>query len=73
VCYLGLSVPVIIAGVAAEHVGLTAVTMWFAVGVTLLAGVAIAFQGRVSRWRPSDVATVIPLPVEPADQLPTSA
>jgi hypothetical protein len=65
-CYLGLSVPVIVAGVAADRFGLATVTAWFFVGVAALAGVAIAFQGRVERSLPAG-ATVVELPVEPTE------
>ena len=38
----------IIAGEAADRFGLATVTTWFFVGLTMLVGAAIGFQGRVA-------------------------
>jgi MFS family permease len=73
VCYLGLSVPVILAGAAAERFGLATATAWFFVSVTVLVGAAIGFQGRVDMTRSSDSGHVVELPVERAAQPAPSA
>jgi MFS family permease len=73
VCYLGLSVPVIIAGEAADRFGLATVTAWFFVGLTLLVGAAIGFQSRVAVTRSIDSEHVVELPAERAERLAPSA
>jgi MFS family permease len=56
VCYLAMSVPVIIAGEAADRFGLGIVTAWFFVGLAVLAASAIALAGRVAETRADDFA-----------------
>jgi MFS family permease len=68
-CYLGLSVPVIIAGEAADRFGLATVTVWFFVGLTVLVGAAIGLQSRVAATPSSDSERLVELAVVRADQL----
>ncbi len=48
-CYLALSVPVIIAGFAAEVFALTTVTAWYAVALAVVSVVALAYLRRAHR------------------------
>ncbi|HZQ87149.1 MAG TPA: MFS transporter [Acidimicrobiales bacterium] len=48
VCYLALSVPVVIAGEAADHVGLATVTAWYAIAVTVVVVLALRLSRRIS-------------------------
>jgi MFS family permease len=48
-CYVALSLPVVLAGQAADTFGLATVTVWYFVAVTLVVAVA------ARRWRGSDV------------------
>jgi MFS family permease len=45
-CYVAISLPVIIAGLAADRFGLAAVTGWYFVGVVLVVAVALCFLHR---------------------------
>jgi MFS family permease len=66
VCYLAMSVPMIIAGEAADRFGLGVVTAWFFVGLAVLAGSAVARAGRVSETRADDLAADrAEAPIEP--------
>ena len=47
-CYLAISVPVIIAGQAADRFGLAAVTAWYFVAVTLVVAVALVLLRRAN-------------------------
>jgi MFS family permease len=65
-CYLAMSVPVIIAGEAADRFGLGVVTAWFFVGLAALVGSAIVLAGRVAETAADDVTADIALsPIEP--------
>jgi MFS family permease len=55
-CYIGLSMPVIIAGLAADRVGLGIVTAWYFAALALLAGVAAVLLGRLEA--PHDDVTI---------------
>jgi hypothetical protein len=46
-CYLALSVPVIIAGEAADRFGLGVVTAWYFVGLAALVGVGLVLAGNL--------------------------
>jgi MFS family permease len=48
-CYVALSVPVIIAGFAAEVFDLSAVTAWYVVALVAVSAVALVFLGRAHR------------------------
>jgi MFS family permease len=48
-CYLALSIPMIIAGVAADHFGLEVVTAWYAIALALVVAVALLLSGRPDR------------------------
>jgi hypothetical protein len=48
-CHGCLSVPVIIAGVAADHLGLAAVTVWYFVGLVLVVWAAAAVSHSARR------------------------
>lgn len=45
-CYLAISLPVIIAGEAADHFGLAVVTAWYFAAVVLVVAVALVLLGR---------------------------
>jgi MFS family permease len=46
-CYLAMSVPVIVAGEAADRLGLGAVTVWYFVGLALFVGSALTLSRRL--------------------------
>src|SRR5262249_10864886 len=48
-CYVALSVPVIIAGFAAEVFDLSTVTAWYVAALVILSAVALAFLRRAHR------------------------
>jgi MFS family permease len=48
-CYVALSVPVIIAGFAAEAFALSAVTAWYVVALVIVSAVALVFLNRAHR------------------------
>jgi MFS family permease len=54
-CYLALSVPVIIAGEAADRFGLGVVTAWYFAGLTLVAGFALLLGWRLVESGTDDV------------------
>lgn len=62
VCYLGLSVPAIAAGIAARYFRLTTVTTVYGVGVIVLAGVALATRTRYEHRPRHDTCTHCPCP-----------
>jgi hypothetical protein len=56
-CYLALSVPVIVAGEAADPFGLVKVTAWFSVGLAGVVGVAVLLaRPRLAR-RPAEAVS----------------
>jgi MFS family permease len=57
VCYLGLSLPAIAAGIAARHVGLTVTATVYGVGIVVLAGIAVAAYLRHERRPLHEVRT----------------
>ena len=66
ICYLAMSVPVIIAGEAADRFGLGIVTGWFLVGVITLVGAALVLAPRLVETPAEDrVANRRELRVEP--------
>jgi MFS family permease len=56
-CYVALSVPVIVAGEAAEPFGLVTVTRWFAVALAAAIGVALLLSRPRPAQRPSEDLT----------------
>ncbi len=70
-CYMALSVPVLIAGAAADSVGLGVVTGWYVVGLAVLIGWALVLGRRAVEvpahriGAASPGADLIELPVEP--------
>jgi MFS family permease len=48
-CYVALSVPVIVAGEAADRFGLRVVTAWYVLGLTVVVGAALVLSRRGSR------------------------
>ena len=52
-CYVAISVPVIVAGEAADHFGLERVTAWYAIALALVVTVALVLARRpeeVTQW-----------------------
>jgi MFS family permease len=65
-CYLALSVPVIIAGEAADRLGLGSVTAWYFVGLTIFVGSALVLAHRFAAG-PAEDSVAGPLHLEPAE------
>ncbi len=63
----------IIAGEAADRFGLATVTAWFVVGLTMVGGAAIRFQGRVAPAPSTGSEAVVELAATHAEQLAASA
>ena len=65
-CYLAMSVPVVIAGEAADRFGLGVVTAWYFVGLVVLVGTALVLGRRLVETRADDrAADLADLPIEP--------
>ena len=65
-CYLGLSVPVVVAGVAADEFGLGAVTFAFFAALTALVGVVLLSTRHVANPATGTGAELIELPGDSA-------
>jgi MFS family permease len=66
VCYLALSVPVIVAGEAADRFGLGVVTAWYFAGLTVLVAAAVVLGRRLVETPAGDrMADLADLVVEP--------
>jgi hypothetical protein len=53
-CYVALSVPVIVAGQAADRFGLTTVTVLYFVAVTVVVAIALRLAGSTTTTRKGD-------------------
>ena len=62
-CYVALSLPVIIAGVAADRFGLQVVTVWYFAALTCVVGAALALVQRAPQSEPATSRTVRREPV----------
>jgi uncharacterized membrane protein YhaH (DUF805 family) len=51
-CYLAMSLPLIVAGEAAEGLGLRAVTTWYFVGLAVFVGAALVLSRRLEQADP---------------------